>query len=163
MALRDHDFSTLKGTLQFDASLAPLSWFRIGGPADLLFTPENEEDLVAFLKMLPRDVPILTIGLGSNLLIRDGGFRGAVIRLGKAFQTISIEDDCHVRAGAQAADVKVARIAAEAGLAGFSRRLAAAAPHPQDRARPALAPRRRSAGHPVTTAPRGGSQPRLFR
>ena len=120
MALRDHDFSTLKGAVQFDASLAPLSWFRVGGPADLLFTPENEEDLIAFLKMLPRDVPILTIGLGSNLLIRDGGFRGAVIRLGKAFQTISIENDCHVRAGAQAADVKVARLAAEAGLAGFS-------------------------------------------
>lgn len=120
MALRDHDFSSLNGALQFDAPLAPLSWFRVGGPADLLFTPENEEDLIAFLKALPRDVPILTIGLGSNLLIRDGGFRGAVIRLGKAFQAISIETDFHLRAGAQAADVKVARMAAEAGLAGFS-------------------------------------------
>lgn len=120
MTLRDYDFSSLKGVLQFDASLASLSWFRVGGPADLIFTPDDEADLIAFLKRLPRDVPILTIGLGSNLLVRDGGFRGAVIRLGKAFQSINIEPDFHVRVGAQAADVKVARMAAEAGIGGLS-------------------------------------------
>ena len=120
MALRDHDFTLLRGALQFDAPLAPFSWFRVGGPADLFFTPEDEEDLILFLKLLPSDVPLLTIGLGSNLLVRDGGFRGAVIRLGKAFQSISIEPDFQVRAGAYAADVKVARMAADAGIAGFS-------------------------------------------
>lgn len=120
MDLRAFDFSSLRGAVHFDAPLAPLSWFRVGGPADLLFTPEDEDDLVAFLKQLPRDVPVRVIGLGSNLLVRDGGIRGAVIRLGKAFQTIRIEADHQLRAGAQAADVKVARLAAEAGLAGFS-------------------------------------------
>jgi UDP-N-acetylmuramate dehydrogenase len=120
MDLRAVDFSSLKGAIHFDAPLAPLSWFRVGGPADLLFTPENEDDLVSFLKLLPRSVPLYVIGLGSNLLVRDGGIRGAVIRLGKAFQTITIEADHHIRAGAQAADVKVARMAAEAGIAGFS-------------------------------------------
>ncbi len=120
MELDALDFSSLRGSVQINAPLAPLSWFRVGGPADLLFTPEDEDDLIAFLKLLPREVPVLVIGLGSNLLVRDGGFRGAVIRLGKAFQSISIEPDHHVRAGAQAADVKVARMAAEAGLAGFS-------------------------------------------
>ena len=120
MDLSAVDFSSLKGAIHFDAPLAPLSWFRVGGPADLLFTPEDEDDLVAFLKLLPNAVPIFVIGLGSNLLVRDGGIRGAVIRLGKAFQTITIESHHHIRAGAQAADVKVARLAAEAGIAGFS-------------------------------------------
>jgi UDP-N-acetylmuramate dehydrogenase len=120
MDLRALDLSSLKGAIHFDAPLAPLSWFRVGGPADLLFTPENEDDLVAFLKLLPRAVPLYVIGLGSNLLVRDGGIRGAVIRLGKTFQSITIESDHHILAGAQAADVKVARMAAETGIAGFS-------------------------------------------
>ena len=92
----------------------------MGGKAELLFTPEDEADLGAFLKVLPSDVPLLVIGLGSNLLVRDGGYRGAVIRLGKAFQTIIVEPDHRIRAGAGAVDVKVARQAAEAGIAGFS-------------------------------------------
>ena len=120
MDLRALDFSSLKGAIHFDAPLASLSWFRVGGPADLLFTPEDEDDLIAFLKLLPNAIPMFVIGLGSNLLVRDGGIRGAVVRLGKAFQTITIEADHHIRAGAQAADVKVARMAAEAGIAGFS-------------------------------------------
>jgi len=120
MDLRTLDFSSLQGAIQFDAPLASLSWFRVGGPADLLFTPEDEDDLIAFLKLLPNSVPIFVIGLGSNLLVRDGGIRGAVVRLGRAFQTIALESDHHIRAGAQAADVKVARVAAEAGVKGFS-------------------------------------------
>ncbi len=117
---RGIDVSSVRGAVVYDAPLAPYSWFKVGGKADLLFTPEDEADLAAFLKVLPPDVPLLVIGLGSNLLVRDGGYRGAVIRLGKAFQTIIVEPDHQIRAGAGAVDVKVARQAAEAGIAGFS-------------------------------------------
>lgn len=117
---RGIDVSSVRGAIVYDAPLAPYSWFKVGGRADLLFTPEDEADLAAFLKMLPSDVPLLVIGLGSNLLVRDGGYRGVVIRLGKAFQSITVEPDHRIRAGAGAVDVKVARQAAEAGIAGFS-------------------------------------------
>ena len=120
MERRVLDISSLRGALHYDAPLAPYSWFRAGGKADLLFTPEDEDDLQNFLIALPHDVPLLVLGLGSNLLVRDGGFRGAALRLSKGFQSISTEADFHIRAGAGAADVKVARIAAEAGIAGFS-------------------------------------------
>lgn len=117
---RGIDVSSVRGAVVYDAPLASYSWFKVGGKANLLFTPEDEADLAAFLKVLPADIPLLVIGLGSNLLVRDGGYRGAVIRLGKAFQLIAIEPDHRVRAGAGAVDVKVARQAAEAGIAGFS-------------------------------------------
>lgn len=117
---RGIDVSSVRGAVVYDAPLAPYSWFKVGGKADLLFTPEDEADLAAFLKVLPADIPLLVIGLGSNLLVRDGGYRGAVIRLGKAFQSISVEPDHRIRTGAGAVDVKVARQAAEAGIAGFS-------------------------------------------
>lgn len=110
----------LRGTLRADAPLAQLSWFRTGGPADLLFTPADEDDLSLFLERLDGTIPVLVIGLGSNLLVRDGGVPGVVIRLGKAFLDIEVERDLRVRAGAGAADVKVARAAAEAGIAGLS-------------------------------------------
>jgi UDP-N-acetylmuramate dehydrogenase len=110
----------LRGSLEVNAPLAPLSWFRTGGPADMLFTPADEADLSAFLAGLPAGVPVVVVGLGSNLLVRDGGYRGVVIRLAKGFQDIAIEDGVLVRAGAGAADVKVARAAAEAGIAGLS-------------------------------------------
>ena len=119
-ALSTLQLPSLRGEVAYDVSLAPYSWFRVGGPADLLFKPEDEADLADFLKALPSDISVLVLGLGSNLLVRDGGFRGAAIRLGKSFQTIAIEADQRIRAGAGAADVKVARIAAEAGLAGLS-------------------------------------------
>jgi UDP-N-acetylmuramate dehydrogenase len=106
--------------ITLNASLAPYSWFRVGGAADVLFTPQDEEDLAAFLKALPVDIPLLIIGLGSNLLVRDGGYRGAVVRLGKGFSDIKIETPLRIHAGAGAADVKVARLAAEAGIAGLS-------------------------------------------
>ena len=110
----------LRGQVANNVSLAPYSWFRVGGPADLFFAPEDEEDLSQFLKALPSDIPILVLGLGSNLLVRDGGFRGAAIKLGKGFQSISMDGKQLVTAGAGAADVKVARLAAEAGIAGLA-------------------------------------------
>lgn len=110
----------LRGALAANAPLAPLTWFRTGGPAQLLFTPADADDLALFLRHLPADIPVLTIGLGSNLLVRDGGVPGAVIRLGKGFATISVEEAHRVRAGAAVADVKVARVAAEAGIDGLA-------------------------------------------
>jgi len=110
----------LRGSLSYHVSLAPYSWFRVGGPADLFFAPEDENDLSVFLSALPSDVPVLVLGLGSNLLVRDGGFRGVAIKLGKGFQAIATDDQHRVTAGAGAADVKVARMAAEAGIAGLS-------------------------------------------
>jgi UDP-N-acetylmuramate dehydrogenase len=110
----------LRGKLSEHASLAPLSWFRTGGPAEVLFEPADEADLAAFLAACPADVPVTVIGLGSNLLVRDGGVNGVVIRLGKGFQDIVVEPASRIRAGAGAADVKVARAAAEAGIAGLA-------------------------------------------
>ncbi|MCZ8102570.1 MAG: UDP-N-acetylmuramate dehydrogenase [Burkholderiales bacterium] len=110
----------LRGRLVADAPLAPLSWFRTGGPAEILFEPADEADLAAFLAACPPDVPVTVIGLGSNLLVRDGGVAGVVIRLGKGFQDIAVEASSRLRAGAGAADVKVARAAAEAGIAGLA-------------------------------------------
>jgi UDP-N-acetylmuramate dehydrogenase len=110
----------LRGSLQANAPMAPLSWFRTGGPAQMLFTPADEDDLASFLAGLDRETPVLVVGLGSNLLVRDGGVPGVVIRLGKPFSEIAIESGRRVRAGAGAPDVKVARAAAEAGIAGLS-------------------------------------------
>ncbi|AWM86436.1 UDP-N-acetylmuramate dehydrogenase [Microvirga sp. 17 mud 1-3] len=110
----------LRGKLEANAPTAPLSWFRTGGPAQVLFTPADEEDLAYFLSRLDRQVPVLVVGLGSNMLIRDGGWEGVVIRLGKGFAEIAVDGNRRIRAGAAAPDVKVARVAAEAGIAGLS-------------------------------------------
>jgi UDP-N-acetylmuramate dehydrogenase len=110
----------LRGSLVANAPTAPLSWFRTGGPAQVLFTPADKADLALFLSSLDRSLPVLVIGLGSNLLVRDGGLAGVVVRLGKGFSEVALEADRQVRAGAGAADVKVARAAAEAGVAGLS-------------------------------------------
>ncbi|HEY8565777.1 MAG TPA: UDP-N-acetylmuramate dehydrogenase [Beijerinckiaceae bacterium] len=109
----------LRGALKANAPTAPLSWFRTGGPAQVLFEPADEADLALFLNERPADLPLLVVGLGSNLLVRDGGLPGVVIRLGKGFSEIAVEG-LRVRAGAGAPDVKVARAAAEAGIAGLS-------------------------------------------
>ena len=106
------------GRLIADAALAKLSWFRTGGTADLLFEPSGEADLVGLLRALPFEVPITVIGVGSNLLVRDGGVRGVVIRLGRNFAKISVRGTM-VRAGAGAMDVHVAREAQKAGVAGL--------------------------------------------
>jgi UDP-N-acetylmuramate dehydrogenase len=110
----------LRGALEANAPMAPLSWFRTGGPAQALFTPADEDDLAYLLGGLPADLPVLVVGLGSNLLVRDGGVPGIVIRLGKAFAEVSVEPGQRIRAGAGAPDVKVASMAAKAGLAGLA-------------------------------------------
>ncbi len=111
----------LRGRLTADAPLAPFTWFRVGGPAEVLFSPADEDDLAYFLKSLPREIAVTVIGLGSNLIIRDGGIRGVVIRLGgKAFGAIETTPDCRVIAGAAALDAHVARAAAEAGIDGLA-------------------------------------------
>ena len=104
-----------RGVLTPDRSLAELTWLRVGGPADWLFQPADEADLAAFLGALDPSVPVFPMGVGSNLIVRDGGIRAVVIRLGRGFNGISVESD-RVVAGAAALDAHVAKRAAEAGL-----------------------------------------------
>lgn len=101
-----------------DARLDALTWFRVGGPADVLYTPSGLEDLKGFLKGCPDDIPVRVVGVGSNLLVRDGGLEGVTIRLAKGFNQVEIEKNV-VRAGAAALDVTVARKAQGAGLSGI--------------------------------------------
>jgi UDP-N-acetylmuramate dehydrogenase len=110
----------LRGKLKSDTPLKDYTWFRVGGPAQVLYSPADEPDLAYFLRETPSDIPITVIGLGSNLLVRDGGIEGVVIRLGKGFGDITIEDGSKLRAGAAVPDVKVARAAADAGVSGLS-------------------------------------------
>jgi UDP-N-acetylmuramate dehydrogenase len=110
----------LRGRLKAEAALKDLTWFRAGGPAEVLYSPADEADLAYFLKHAPRDIPVTVIGLGSNLLVRDGGIEGVVIRLGRGFGEIEFEDGCKLRVGTAVPDVKVARAAADAGIAGLS-------------------------------------------
>lgn len=108
----------LKGRLRLDADLAKITWFRVGGPAEVMFRPEDLADLRTFLAAKPVDVPVTVIGVGSNLLVRDGGVPGVVIRLGKEFANISVEGNL-LRAGAATPDLYVARAARDAGLTGL--------------------------------------------
>jgi UDP-N-acetylmuramate dehydrogenase len=110
----------LRGRLIANQPLAELTWFRVGGPAQVLFSPQDTDDLAALLAQLPAEVPVTVIGLGSNLIVRDGGVAGVVIRLGRGFGQIAIEDGHRVRAGTAVPDVKVARAAQEAAIAGLS-------------------------------------------
>jgi len=110
----------LRGRLAANVSLADITWFRAGGPAQLLFTPADETDLAYFLQRKPKDLPAFVIGLGSNLLVRDGGVPGVVIRLGRGFAEIKVEPGHRVRAGTAVPDVKVARAAADAGISGLA-------------------------------------------
>ena len=109
----------VRGELTEGAALAPLIWFRVGGPAEVLFRPVDADDLAAFLAGTPADIPVTVVGVGSNLLVRDGGVAGVVIRLGKAFMFSEALDGHRVRAGTAALDVAVARTAQEAGIAGL--------------------------------------------
>src|SRR5215212_6738460 len=102
----------LRGRLLANQSLAELTWFRVGGPAQVLFTPADEDDLAYFLKTLPRELAVHTVGVGSNLIVRDGGLPGVVIRLSpRGFGETSANSDT-VSAGAAALDKRVAETAA---------------------------------------------------
>jgi UDP-N-acetylmuramate dehydrogenase len=111
----------LRGRISVNEPLAPYTWFRVGGPAQILFMPADEADLAYFLARLPREIPLTVIGLGSNLIVRDGGVAGVVIRLSaKGFGDIAVEDGHRLRVGAAVPDVKAARAAADAGIDGLA-------------------------------------------
>ena len=104
-----------RGSITKDKNLSQITWLRVGGPADLFFMPADIKDLIDFLKILPKEIDVFTIGVGSNLLVRDGGIRGAVIRLGSGFKNISFRNN-RIIAGASALDAHVASKAADNGL-----------------------------------------------
>ncbi|NKX29350.1 UDP-N-acetylmuramate dehydrogenase [Rhodobacteraceae bacterium R_SAG6] len=109
------DLPAVRGRLTPNRDLSDLTWLRVGGPADYLFQPADLEDLQSFLRDLPADVDVFPMGVGSNLIVRDGGLRAVVIRLGRGFNTIEVEGNT-VTAGAAALDAHVARKSAEAGV-----------------------------------------------
>ncbi|MCW9033955.1 MAG: UDP-N-acetylmuramate dehydrogenase [Alphaproteobacteria bacterium] len=108
----------VRGRYMPNAQLAKYTWFKVGGPAEVIFRPADTEDLVHFLANKPEDVPVTVIGVGSNLLVRDGGVPGVVIRLGRGFSSVEI-NGTEVRAGGGALDTNVAKHCAEAGVAGL--------------------------------------------
>lgn len=108
-----------RGSLEAAGSMADFIWFRTGGPAEALFRPADRDDLVTFLAGCPADVPVLPVGVGSNLLVRDGGIDGVVVRLSKGFADVKIEGPTRVRAGAAAMGITVASAARDAGIAGL--------------------------------------------
>jgi UDP-N-acetylmuramate dehydrogenase len=115
------DLPPARGKLLRNEPLGPFTWFRVGGAAELLFLPADHEDLAAFLKALPTDVAVTVLGVGSNVIIRDGGVRGAVIRLaGRGFAAVEADPQTQrIVAGSAALDAQVARAAAKAGIAGL--------------------------------------------
>lgn len=113
------DLPPVRGKIMTRAALAPFTWFRVGGPADVVFLPEDAADLCEFLKNLDPGIPVMTIGVGSNLLVRDGGIDGVVIRLGRNFADVTPRGDSRIEAGAAALDANVAKVAAQNGIAGL--------------------------------------------
>ncbi|MEF3365758.1 UDP-N-acetylmuramate dehydrogenase [Methylocystis sp. 9N] len=111
----------LRGRVASNEPLAPYTWFRVGGPAQILFMPVDEADLAYFLAHLPQEIPVTVVGLGSNLIVRDGGVAGVVVRLSaKGFGEIVVDEGDRLRVGAAVPDVKAARAAAEAGIDGLA-------------------------------------------
>ncbi len=108
----------VRGKLSEQVSLAPYTWLRVGGPAEVLFLPKDEADLAHFLSSTPQEVPVQVLGVASNTLVRDGGVKGVVVRLGPSFAKVTTQD-LTVRAGAAALDSKVAKEAALAGISGL--------------------------------------------
>ena len=112
--------SGLRGKLMLDAAMDKITWFRAGGEADVLFQPQDEEDLAAFLNAVPEEIPVTIVGIGSNLLVREGGIRGFVVRLSaKGFGDAEVISPTRIRAGAAIPDKRLAAIALEAGIGGF--------------------------------------------
>lgn len=109
----------LRGRLIANQPLAEFTWFRVGGPAQVLFLPDDEDDLAYFCRQAPRDLPLTAVGVGSNLVVRDGGVPGVVVRLGRGFNRVRVEGR-RITAGAAALDVQVAKAAQEAGLSGLA-------------------------------------------
>jgi len=112
--------SAVRGRLEAEFPLADLTWFRTGGPAEVLFTPADEDDLAAFLAATPADVPVTVLGVGSNTLVRDGGVPGVVIRLGRGFGGLELLENSRIEAGTAVPDVKAARFAADNGIDGLT-------------------------------------------
>lgn len=106
----------VRGRIELDKPLAEFTWLRVGGPADVLYSPADEEDLAGFLTELDEDIPVQVIGVGSNLLVRDGGIPGVVIRLGRGFGRMALEDGCRVRSGTSVPDVRLAQFALQQGI-----------------------------------------------
>ena len=114
------DLPPVRGQLLRNESLAPFTWFRVGGPADAVFLPADADDLAQFLAALPAKVPVTVIRVGSNLIVRDAGITGVVVRLaGRAWAQVEALDGVRIRAGAGALDSMVAKAAAKAGIAGL--------------------------------------------
>jgi len=111
---------SLRGRLTGGVRLADLTWFRVGGPAEVLFNPADAADLAYFLARLPPQIPVFVLGLGSNLLVRDAGVPGVVIRLGRGFASIASSGEHRLRVGAAVPDVKLARAAADAAISGLA-------------------------------------------
>ena len=110
----------LRGRLLANQPLGEFTWFRVGGPAQAFFMPDNEDDLAYFLRNLPAEIAVTVIGAGSNLIVRDGGVPGVVVRLGRGFNDIACEADHRVVTGTAMLDVMVARAAQDAGIAGLA-------------------------------------------
>ena len=109
----------VRGRIELDAPLAPYTWLRVGGPADVLFVPEDEDDLATFLSGLDGSVPVMALGVGSNTLVRDGGIEGVVVRLGRGFSKVEARANQAIYAGAAVPDAVLAREAGKAGIAGL--------------------------------------------
>jgi UDP-N-acetylmuramate dehydrogenase len=118
MSWRD-ELPPARGKLLKDEPLGPFTWFRVGGPADVVFLPQDEDDLAQFLQGLDPAVPVTPLGVGSNTLVRDGGVEGVVVRLGKGFATVEPRGEDRIYAGAGVLDAVLARDSAKAGLAGL--------------------------------------------
>ena len=120
----DHGFdgwvpTDVRGKLTAEAPLDKLVWFKSGGAADWLFEPADVDDLVAFLSRLDEGTPVMALGLGSNLIVRDGGVPGVAVRLGKAFATVEVRRDCILECGGGASGILVSSTARDAGIAGL--------------------------------------------
>ena len=110
----------VRGRLEANFPMADLTWFRTGGPAEVLFTPADEDDLAQFLANLDQEVPVYPVGVGSNLLVRDGGVPGVVVRLGRGFGKLEVRENHQILTGAAVPDVKVARFALDKGIGGLT-------------------------------------------